>query len=77
MSTKTISITTEAYERLKIRKKENESFTDVINRIAGKESITEYAGFLSKESIDDLEKSIKELRKRSKSRLEKIESELS
>ena len=77
MSTKTISITTEAYERLKIRKKANESFTEVINRITGKESIASHAGFLSKKSADNLEKSIKNLRKRSNSRLEKIESELS
>lgn len=35
MATKSITITEEAYERLKAHKREGESFTDVINRLAG------------------------------------------
>ncbi len=34
MATKTITITEEAYGKLKMRKKGNDSFGDVINRIA-------------------------------------------
>lgn len=37
MGTKTITVTEEAYERLKAHKRENESFTDVIQRLAGGE----------------------------------------
>lgn len=33
MATKTISITDEAYERLKEHKRDDESFTDVVNRL--------------------------------------------
>ena len=54
MATKTISITEEAYERLKTRKEKNESFTDVINRVTGKRSIMELAGILSKEEGEKL-----------------------
>jgi predicted CopG family antitoxin len=68
MSTKTISITEEAYERLKSKKSENESFTDVINKITGKRSLLELAGFLSEEEADRLEKHIKEGRKASRKR---------
>lgn len=35
MGTKSLTITDEAYERLRECKRENESFTDVINRLTG------------------------------------------
>lgn len=37
MGTKSITITEEAYERLRAHKRPDESFTDVINRLAGSE----------------------------------------
>ena len=76
MATKTISITEEAYERLKVEKKENESFTDVINRVTGRRSLLELAGILSKEEGDSLEKHIKERRAASRRRLERIRESL-
>lgn len=66
MATKTISITEEAYERLKMMKEQKESFTDVINRLTGKRSIMELAGILSKEQAEKLEKHIRERRKASR-----------
>ena len=66
MATKTISITEEAYERLKMKKETNESFTDVINRITNKGSIMELAGILSEEEGNKLEKYIKERRSASR-----------
>ena len=65
MATKTISITEEAYERLRMKKEKNESFTDVINRVTRKRSIMELAGILSNEEGEKLEKYIKERRKTS------------
>ena len=62
MATKNISISVEAYERLRMMKEKNESFTDVINRITGKSSILEYAGILKGEVGEKLEKYIKERR---------------
>ena len=72
MATKTISITEEAYERLRMHKKETESFTDVINKITGKKSIMELAGILSKEEGDKLEKHIKDSRVLSRKRMDRI-----
>ena len=69
MSTKTISITDEAYGRLYNRKKERESFSDVINRITGKRSLTEFAGIFSGKETKELETNIRKSRKASKNRL--------
>ena len=66
MATKTISITEEAYERLKMHKEKNESFTDVINRVTGKKrSILELAEIFSKEDAEKIEMSIKKSRAQS------------
>ena len=72
MATKTISITEDAYERLRTNKMENESFTDVINRITNKRSIMELAGILTNKEADELKKNISEIRAASKARMEKI-----
>lgn len=64
MAVKTITVTEKAYETLKARKAPNESFSEAIMRIAGRRSLMEFAGALSKESADRLEKSIKEIRRR-------------
>jgi len=71
MATKTISITEEAYERLASKKKEGESFSEVINRITNKRSLSEFAGILSNEEADRLEKNIKEGRVLSRKRDER------
>ena len=72
MATKTISITEEDYERLKMNKEPRESFTDVINRITGKKDIMQLAGIFSKEEGEKLEKIIKERRKSSRERINKL-----
>ena len=76
MPTRTISITEEAYERLRVRKEKNESFTDVINKITGKRSLLELAGILSNEEADKLEKHIKDMRALSSKRMDRIIKEL-
>ncbi|MEK6855004.1 MAG: antitoxin VapB family protein [Nanoarchaeota archaeon] len=62
MSTKTISITEEAYKRLANLRKSNESFSEIISRITGRVKLSDFHGILSKESADELEKNIKKLR---------------
>ena len=44
METKTISLSQEAYNRLKAAKKEGESFSDVVNRISPGVRLEEYWG---------------------------------
>ena len=64
MATKTISITTEAYEKLTLVKEKNESFSDVINRVIGKYSLIRLFGILSKKEADELRMHVNDLRKR-------------
>ncbi len=76
MVTKTLTITKDAYERLKVLKKPDESFSKVIKRITeDKQDIMRFAGILSDlsdEDIEEMKQSIRELRKRSVSRLREL-----
>lgn len=76
MATKCITITVEAYDRLRSQKQERESFSDVINRITGRKSILDLAGLLSPKEADELEKNIQETRVRMRKEIEKRVAEL-
>jgi predicted CopG family antitoxin len=80
MATKTISITEEAYSRLKSLKREKESFSQVINRVSGKHKLREIFGVLSGKAGGEFEKSILESRRKHRKarykRMEKIRKEL-
>ena len=62
MTTKTITVTEDAYEALKGMKEEGESFSEAIRRISGKRCLREFVGAISSESAEKLKKSIAELR---------------
>jgi len=63
MPTKTISITKEAYDRLKARKWPDESFTDVILRLTDRRPLADYAGMIGKTSVKAMRKTIEEARR--------------
>jgi len=63
MATKTISITREAYDRLKARKGPGESFSDVILRLTERRPLAEYAGMLSKSSVSAIREAVEEARR--------------
>lgn len=81
MGTKTISLTEEAYERLKAAKKEGESFSDVVNRISPGVRLEEYWGVLDDDAADELRETVAEGRDRRRAvrseRRDRIASELS
>ena len=57
MGTKTIGLRDDVYERLKARKREDESFTDLMNRLLDETppSWREGFGTLSEQDADELE----------------------
>ena len=61
---KTLTIKDKVYDELKVIKGKDESFSDLFERMAAKESkgISEFAGFLSNEAADEIKKSIIEYR---------------
>ncbi len=69
MGSKNISISDEAYARLAALKGPNESFTDVVNRLTGKNSLMELAGVLNEEDAEALRGAVAELRAASVTRV--------
>ncbi len=69
MGTRNISISDEAYAKLSALKEPGESFTDVINRLAGKGSILDLAGILSPKEAAELRSKVREVRAKSRMRL--------
>jgi len=63
MATKTISISKEAYDRLKVRKGPDESFSDVIMKLTERKTLSEFAGMLPSSSVKALCDAIAENRK--------------
>jgi len=60
MGVKTITITEEAYRRLKSRKAGEESFSDVVLRLTKRRPLSDFVGILRPESADAVRKAIDE-----------------
>ena len=62
MGTKTISLADDAYEKLKAHKREGESFSDVVRRLAGGVTLAEYHGVLGADTATELEEIVERRR---------------
>jgi predicted CopG family antitoxin len=76
MGSKNISISDEAYLRLSELKLKNESFTELIYRLTNKTNVLDLKGIIKEDEGKSLEKNIRNLRKLSRERINKITSEL-
>ncbi len=63
MGYKTISLSDRAYKILKTAKREGESFSQVVIRLASKRSLDDFVGCISSESIDKLSDAMEVFRK--------------
>lgn len=61
--TRTISLTREAYDRLRARKGPHESFSDVILRLTARKPFAGSTGMLSKSSVKAIREAIEEARR--------------
>lgn len=75
---KVISLSEPAYALLKSYKQEGMSFSDVVCQLAAKPKtrLSELAGILTEKEADELEKEVKDLRKRARKRMKNLEEEL-
>ncbi len=68
MATKSITIEEDAYNMLKSWKERNESFSDVVRKLASRPKLTDFVGLLRGEQGERLEKVIREKRAASRKR---------
>lgn len=67
---KNVRLSEAAYERLEAHKREGETFSDVVLRLAGERSLLELAGILTDEEADALEEAIEARRERRRESLD-------
>jgi predicted CopG family antitoxin len=63
MGYKTISLSEEAYEVLRKSKRENESFSQVVIRLAQKRTLRDFVDCISDDSVVKLSKALEDFRK--------------
>jgi predicted CopG family antitoxin len=64
MVVRTITVTEEAYRRLRSHKGASESFTDVILRLTERRPLSDFAGILSHDTATALRSAVEEDRRR-------------
>lgn len=67
---KNVRLSDAAYERLESHKREDETFSDVVLRLAGERPLLDLAGILTDEQADALETAIEQRRERRRETLE-------
>jgi len=73
---KSIRLSEDAYERLAAHKREDETFSDVVLRLAGERSLLELGGILSDDEADAMRDAVEERRTRREDDLENVADEM-
>jgi predicted CopG family antitoxin len=74
MATKTISITTEAYDILKSWQENGESFSKIITKLKKRRNLSDFSNMLTKDEAKELEDSYEQGRKLSLERAKQHDS---
>ena len=69
---KNVRLSQEAYDRLAAQKREDETFSEVVLRLAGERSLLDLAGILSDDEADALREAVAERRERRGDELESV-----
>lgn len=64
MTTKTVNLSEDAYQRLKSLKREGESFSDVVNRLTGKFALLDLVGTLTEEEAELMREAARDVDRR-------------
>ncbi|TYT61607.1 antitoxin VapB family protein [Natrialba swarupiae] len=67
-----VRLTEDAYRQLKRRKREGESFSDTVERIAGERSLLDLKGMLTEEEAESMREAIHARDKRSRDELDRL-----
>jgi predicted CopG family antitoxin len=73
---KSIRLSEDAYERLAAHKREDETFSDVVLRLAGERSLMELAGILTDDEANAMRDAVEERRARRREDLENVTDEI-
>ena len=73
---KSIRLSEEAYERLAAHKRDDETFSEVVLRLAGERSLLEIAGVLDDEEAAEVRDAVEERRERRRSGLKETADEM-
>jgi predicted CopG family antitoxin len=73
---KSIRLSEDAYERLAAHKRDDETFSDVVLRLAGERSLLELAGVLGDEQADAVRDAVAERRERRSGELEDVADDM-
>lgn len=73
---KSIRLSEEAYERLAAHKHDDETFSEVVLRLAGERSLLEIAGILDDEEAAEVRDAVEKRRERRRSGLEETADEM-
>ena len=69
---KSIRLSEEAYERLAAHKHDDETFSEVVLRLAGERSLLELAGVLTDEEAEAVREAVADRRERRREELEEV-----
>lgn len=62
MGTKTIRLDEDVYEKIRARKREDETFSEAVDRLVGGPSLLELAGILTDEEAEEVSNAVEEFR---------------